>query len=1501
MVEIYARTGRQVGSGYLVASGLVLTAYHVAHKDVAAPAGTLRIRTLASVLDGRKEWFDAEIVWPCSPPDVERDPGADAALLRVTDPRWEHRGLLPLRWGRVDGGARVDALALGFPDAEKGDDAVRDTMPVRGAVDPYHGMKTGLLTVHVTGAVPRKRGWHGMSGAALFCGPVLTGVLVLDHDITDRADVLRATPVAELLRLPGFRDQLVESGEAVTVEQVTAPEPPAPAPASPAGGLRPFPPVPAPLPPPGFVGRARETDRAVRFVADGRLIPVEGPEHVGKTAFLTHVLRRKEFGNALPRTLPRLFLDLSVAGGRGGYPVSRALSTLLEADLFGLEHYTEESTTSPEAKREYLIDQVLASSVRHHALVAVIDCAMANTSTEHLESDLDALLASPVFSRSVSFLASNTRIEADGHQQLRRMPSIRLGSLAPDEAAALLTSALDDFGIDVDAAEVLAEADDAMVRRPKILLMGAERYAEKDIGDGARADSLVVACELLDACRITITSAFGTAGCRITENGAPGPLASLIVWAMDREVSLPETVLSRAGLTPAMLSALTASGVLGRQVPDDGGTAPADVRYRLGRATQEALRNLVRVALASAEGARCKEVERAVLLECAHDARELDRVLEGGAKALGLAVLAYADMREEEARRLGLARFLEFAHGWLDRALPDGLPRLRKQMQDFVLVDTAALFAGVERAERQEVHPEAGTDISLAPETEALAQLFSAVAELNLIMRDEPSPENNDRFVAAARATSSAIRACTSDIPTQLLRGVDNALYLGARRFGCHAEVVSIREEVVPLLEEQARRRTSGKVGRIVWTVSWILNTVDVRLDMGEEAGEYLRRAGDLLAELPEPDTVRGELTSLALRVRQARARARTTSGEERTAALRTAMELGLTGLSTCAAHLDQIHQVFVWTRRSMETARNYALELRFDDERIALLGAVGRGLEEAYGPQAEWPLTTCLAMTRLLRHVHRRQADPAVTLEGAHSAVGLLLGHEGTLREQAAVGQGSGLVELGQALGFHAWALSENGNRREALTVTLRAERHVEYVVGHSPSAYAYRVWLQLLRQRGDWDGGTGAASGQGAESDFRQAVLRTAQWLREQRTTSRDHALLDLWCIEEKWHRQGRSLYAAAESQSPGKGFRLEDLERVHHERLRYLQGHRKRYGNVLDAFLVEADLEREFRRLLAVHSRTAGNPVDNTAVWAVHRRAEEEWPLSNRRRLARARLHRYTWENAEAVEVLETVVRSSRNGHVRRQAQIAIAESLLLQAQYDLPSGPTRTAALHRAADQLTESLGHRYFRQRVAILRERINLELGEAVDWAATDATFDDLISDGYTTTIGRWLQRQRGVRQDEDAAERSDDDERLSDLLYEDFTNEALIYGLGQLYLRNARVLLAAGSTEAAAEAAKRAYDCFDACRVLLVSWSGEESLVNLFQRAEAVLCAAEALRSPDPFSWRPEKKPSWLHLAVDALQSCSARSVGRFHQICAGEWEAARKLLKTLSVPGQG
>jgi Trypsin-like peptidase domain len=161
-----ASGGGQAGSGYLLENGLVLTAKHVLTE---AQGGKCEVRLL-----GSEQWAPATVLWASQ--------SVDGALLESGLQAPAHTQVL---WGEIQGSDLVGCTAVGFPWAQERPGSVRDTEQLYGHVAPATAVKEGLYGISVITsppAAPRKGGspWSGMSGAALFSGPYLVGVIVVD-------------------------------------------------------------------------------------------------------------------------------------------------------------------------------------------------------------------------------------------------------------------------------------------------------------------------------------------------------------------------------------------------------------------------------------------------------------------------------------------------------------------------------------------------------------------------------------------------------------------------------------------------------------------------------------------------------------------------------------------------------------------------------------------------------------------------------------------------------------------------------------------------------------------------------------------------------------------------------------------------------------------------------------------------------------------------------------------------------------------------------------------------------------------------------------------------------------------------------------------------------------------------------------------------------------------------------------------------------------------------
>jgi hypothetical protein len=161
------------GSGYALGGKLVLTAAHVVWRDNNQP------EAVAIRADGSPKLLNTEVAW------WKYDDHVDAALLLVIDDDWHPPNSANyVRWGKlVTRQPGVPCEATGFPEVVA-TPARRDTEQASGTINPGALTKSGLLSVRiesppervVTDASP----WGGMSGSAVFCGGLLTGVVTQD-------------------------------------------------------------------------------------------------------------------------------------------------------------------------------------------------------------------------------------------------------------------------------------------------------------------------------------------------------------------------------------------------------------------------------------------------------------------------------------------------------------------------------------------------------------------------------------------------------------------------------------------------------------------------------------------------------------------------------------------------------------------------------------------------------------------------------------------------------------------------------------------------------------------------------------------------------------------------------------------------------------------------------------------------------------------------------------------------------------------------------------------------------------------------------------------------------------------------------------------------------------------------------------------------------------------------------------------------------------------------
>lgn len=287
--------GYRFGTGYVVAPGTVLTAAHVLGPLDAMP-GALACEVLPAGADPVTGWLASA--------RVTVDATTDLACVTVAD-------LAPdvptVSWGRLGRDATPVAwTAIGYPAA--GNTAAgRQKETVWGEVSPASERDAGRLalvlrsrraadTTTDTGAT--RSGWSGLSGAAVFSGQWLVGVVI---EVPAR---FSGSLTGRRIEALGDHPDLFTAARSPTFPVIEAPPPAAPA----AAGQGP---VPAMLlshlrteqfastiaeRTQHFVGRAWVFDKVQQLLDDpavpGGYILIVGEPGIGKTAIAAELVRR---------------------------------------------------------------------------------------------------------------------------------------------------------------------------------------------------------------------------------------------------------------------------------------------------------------------------------------------------------------------------------------------------------------------------------------------------------------------------------------------------------------------------------------------------------------------------------------------------------------------------------------------------------------------------------------------------------------------------------------------------------------------------------------------------------------------------------------------------------------------------------------------------------------------------------------------------------------------------------------------------------------------------------------------------------------------------------------------------------------------------------------------------------------------------------------------------------------------------------------------------------
>ncbi|GHC87259.1 trypsin-like peptidase domain-containing protein [Streptomyces flavofungini] len=477
IAEIIVETGSggRRGSGYLISSGSVLTAAHVV-----ADATRTVVRCCA---DRPGEWSaPAAVTW------AHED--TDLAVLTVVPPAGGLPVTDPARFGRIadDRHGVVGVHAVGFPlwKRRHRDGAYfRELHQADGTVAALSNLRTGTLEMTVKPADadpdPATSPWAGMSGAAVWAGGTIIGVVAEHHRpegprrlTAVRLDYalrrLGAAVRAELARLLGLADPedlpLALPGDSGDEEPAAVRVVGVPV----AYGIE------------LFKNRTRERDEIARHLSDPtiRMVTVIGRRGIGKSALAAKVmdlLDRGEWPGPTPGPQPSGLVNLSTR--TSGISLERLYFGC--AQLLGSEREAHLRTVwAADGTTQDRLDALLAAM--GDRLIVILmdnledllhdDCTIAD---EELAVFLDWLFRAP---------RAPLRLLVTSQEPVRLAPELRRFAahvelsegLMPAEAAALLRE------LDRDGSLGIAGLSDDELLHAAVRVHGVPRALELLVG-----------------------------------------------------------------------------------------------------------------------------------------------------------------------------------------------------------------------------------------------------------------------------------------------------------------------------------------------------------------------------------------------------------------------------------------------------------------------------------------------------------------------------------------------------------------------------------------------------------------------------------------------------------------------------------------------------------------------------------------------------------------------------------------------------------------------------------------------------------------------------------------------------------------------------------------------------------------------------------------------------------------------------------------------------------
>jgi len=1190
-----------------------------------------------------------------------------------------------------------------------------------------------------------------------------------------------------------------------------------------------------------FVERHEKSTALEEQLTPNCITSLSGTSEVGKTELIAHLLNDQtaitRLKGKFPLPIALLLVDLKPRFR--AHSVLRNLAYALGVSKVNALSEVEWPELSSANYQDRLVDHILPARLRGQSVLALFENSQEVLDDELQVGELDQVLACELFRNGSSIVVSHRHTYLTGKNRRLSTSGVHLENLSAADSKKLLTEVLDDSKLALSAIEIIQEIPELM--NPGVLMRGVgiftSRRSSEDTSSGEDlADAIFLAFEpqireLLNDIRPETR----------TTVGGPSRFHTLAVMAFFRKLRFTQELIKLAGLSWQLFDGVSEGRWLTRY-PDG---------YQLTSIAANVLRKEIRSILTNPS----RVIDRSILLV------SLDRCTQ---------TLAQKELESESIEAL------EEAFSWLCQSVPD-----ERQLQDdllklllpYVVDDFVFPLSEKESVEFRERLQTAEGPLDIEARVAGIVASSRFEIESSLFKQE---------LVQTVKLLRGFERTKANHI-----RALDIAATILARYQNLHASIIEIREMLIPQLLREAREYHRD-AGWLKWSANWLLNTADLLTRSGptERSHQLLKDADWLLNKLPKPKKPYAITDWNLLRARLRRLEAKVSNEQSvRVSKLRDAMTHA-SGVLAFAN--DQIEA----TRIYLRSVRQLIEELRSDDERVEVVEAAISKLEMQFGERSKWPIYICSQTAALVRNEARLHEDPERQLQRGQVALSWLLPFKTEVVSLAAKGDIVCLLTLARCNAFVASCNERLHHFGESSRDRKEAMKLCKKVLAHKPSATAWLLMLILQDQEDTVNGGSVFAKE--ISPTLRKLISEARSWTQSLVNKGVKEGRLMLWCLEREYSSQG-SLERMAKSRHLEKSWdsldtsRKNELVTLHYnDRRQKLDLIARFFGEFRDLYLARAKNEIQYQRLLAING---DHQFDKQAVLNILVTASAIWPNDPVIVEEEGRIHRLVWDYPEAIISFRRVRTMTAHGPQRREVTTALIETLLSASIHHprliFPNGSTCTPAdlITEAQLLLPEVLGFRNVALEASVLRDRVEFEADAYVDWSAIDSAYTAVIGgpDKYLdTVIGH---------SSELAVERPEFPKNLADGLMQNCTSVNVLYGLGSLYLRRAETRR--GKTPI--EDCQRAYDAFNACRILDRSWFDAAAPLTSFRRARAIIVAATISNDPNPFPVNLEGKPTALHLADSLLQSVAAKSVGGFYASALNRLAELRQLRQRI------